>query len=136
MGQGSLLKRLADLGAARAGIGFRVSGLGFRLLTWAWLEQASGALRSLCVNSPANKLEVNRVNGVSALVHVLSSRWHSISYLVPAFSFLSPPSSFPPSLPSSLSLPPRPLGVPCPDFCRNHCGHSQHTLPQLILYHS
>jgi len=37
-------------------------------------EQAAGALRSICVNSPANKLELNRVNGISALVNVLRTR--------------------------------------------------------------
>lgn len=37
-------------------------------------EQAAGALRSVCVNSPINKLELNRVNGISALVEVLRTR--------------------------------------------------------------
>lgn len=36
-------------------------------------EQAAGALRSVCVNSPANKLELNRVNGIFALVDVMRS---------------------------------------------------------------
>ncbi len=37
-------------------------------------EQASGALRSLCVNSPAIKLELNRTNGISAIVWVMRYR--------------------------------------------------------------
>lgn len=34
-------------------------------------EQAAGALRSACVNSPQNKLELNRVNGIGALVEAI-----------------------------------------------------------------
>ncbi len=37
-------------------------------------EQAAGALRSICVSSPQNKLELNRVNAISALVATLSNR--------------------------------------------------------------
>jgi hypothetical protein len=37
-------------------------------------EQAAGALRSVCVNSLINKLELNRVNGISALVEILRTR--------------------------------------------------------------
>jgi len=36
-------------------------------------EQAAGALRSVCVNSPVNKLELNRVNGIFSLVDVMRS---------------------------------------------------------------
>jgi len=36
-------------------------------------EQAAGALRSVCVNSPVNKLELNRVNGIFSLDDVMRS---------------------------------------------------------------
>ena len=80
-------------------------------------EQAAGALRSICVSSPQNKLELNRVNGIGALVTTLWNR--------------SAKPCAKPCLPVACIFR-RPLPVMLPDQCARLCNQLHAHPPRCV----